>query len=89
MTTAENNMTTAEIIMDDINKDLELCKEWHDRKLVAQKDGFGLEFYRKMSKHSWTRAKAKWDLAISLGFTVVFDNECNEVIAVYKTDFDD
>ena len=75
--------------MNDINKDLELCKEWHDRKLVAQKDGFGLEFYRKMSKRSWIRAKAKWDLAMSLGYTVVFDDACIEVIAVYPTVFDD
>ena len=82
-------MTTAEIIMDEINRDLEMSNEWHERKLVAVKDGFGLEFYRKMSKRSWNRAKAKCDLARALGYDVVFDEECTKVLAVYEIEFDD
>ena len=82
-------MTTAEIIMDEINRDLEMSNEWHERKLVAVKDGFGLEFYRKMSNRSWIRAKAKCDLARVLGYDVVFDEECTEVLAVYEIEFDD
>lgn len=74
-------MTTAEIIMDDINNDLKMCKKW-----LAQKDEFGLQVCRKMSKRSWVRAKAKWDLALSLGYAIVFDDARIEVIAVYPTD---
>lgn len=86
-----NVMTISEIIMAEIKSDLGLYKEYRARwKTTNNKTD--LEYYLGASKRSWHRVEAKCDLARSLGYTVLFDDEdaeTMEVIAVYPKDFDD
>ena len=81
-------MTTAEIIMDEINFDLGMYKEFRTLWTTANNET-DREYYFGAAKRSFNRVAAKCDLAQALGYDVVFDEERTKVLAVYQTDFDD
>lgn len=83
-------MSISEIIKDEINFDLRMCKEFRTLWTTANNET-DRQYYFGAAKRSFNRAVAKSDLARSLGYTVLFDDEDVEtmdVVAVYPMELD-
>lgn len=84
-------MSIAEIIKAEISFDLKMYKEYR-AKSFAPSDEWDKICYRNAANRSWHCIEAKVDLAMSLGYTVLFDDEDAEtmdVVAVYPMELDD
>ena len=84
-------MSISEIIKAEISFDLRMYQGYRAKSL-APSDEWDKTYYRNAATRSWHRIEAKVDLAMSLGYTVLFDDEDVEtmgVAAVYPTELDD
>lgn len=84
-------MTIPEIIKAEIRFDLSMYKGYR-AKSFAPSDEWDKTYYRDAANRSWYRIEAKVDLAMALGYTVLFDDEDVEtmdVVAVYPTELDE
>lgn len=81
-------MTTSEIMMRELNNDLSLHKTWSEKFFFADTEEDN-EYYRGCMIRSIIRAEAKEDLIRSLGYTVLFNEERDECIAIYPMELDD
>lgn len=81
-------MTTTEIMKRELNDDLEMVRNWKARleNAVTKDDK---EYYRGCILRSRYRAEAKAELIQTLGYTVLYDDDREECIAVYSMELDD
>lgn len=77
-------MTFSGIMFAELNKDLTMLKLWRERLLSADNDK-DAEYYRALVLASRYRAESKEELIQSLGYTVIFNDERNECIALYPS----
>ena len=76
------------IMMREINNDLSMYKTWREKFLSAETKE-EMEYYRGCMLRSRYKAEAKEELIRSLGYTVLFSDECDECTAIYFTELDD
>lgn len=81
-------MTTTEILKQELNNDLTMVKVWRERQHDA-KTPKEEEYCKGAVMRSLYRVESKEDLISALGYTVLYNDERDEVIAVYSMELDD
>lgn len=81
-------MTNTDIMMREINNDLRMEATWHARMYEAEAEN-DREYYKCCMVRSMCKAEAKAELIQSLGYTVLYNDERDECIAIYPMELDD
>lgn len=81
-------MTTAEIMIRELNNDLSMYKIWSEKFFSAETKE-DIAYYRGCMLRSRYKAEAKEEIIQSLGYTVLFNDERDECTAIYPMELDD